>query len=210
MGRNTWNEYCEEFHQVIEKKGEPLYLRIEVTDAFDFDIFLELRRSASRNIPVLYHSTFGSRQLRYLEFEKFSAEKKRTGRKLTKEEIEDMLPLQHFLRFQYIDEELLAAVKAAFEKAEGIDYTQSRGFGLDGYTVDIYSYIGKGARFHYWVNLPQEYVYITKAVSLLADYLPRTDRMRLQPEVASREFTEEDRVRLEQFISELSGQPENP
>ena len=39
MGRNTWSEYCEEFHQVIDKKGEPLYLRIKVIDAFQFDVF---------------------------------------------------------------------------------------------------------------------------------------------------------------------------
>ena len=175
-----WGNYCERFHQVLEKKEEPLYLRIEVTDAFSFDVFLELRWSTSRNIPVLYHSTYGRRQIRHFEWQEYARTKKDTGRDMSTEEIMDAMPLWHFLRFQYIDKDVFATVKNAFEKAEGIDYTKPWSPSRDGGQVDLYSYIGKGAQFHYAFYLPQEYAYVTEAVSLLAEYLPLTDREHLQ------------------------------
>ncbi len=111
MEGNTWSEHCEMFHQIPEERGEPLFLRIDVIDAFSFDVFLELRWCQFRHTAVRYHSTFGRRQIDSIEYRKFLEEYKRTGREMPTEEIANALPLWHFLRFQYVDENIFTAVK---------------------------------------------------------------------------------------------------
>ncbi len=135
MEGNTWSEHCEMFHQILEERGEPLFLRIDVIDAFSFDVFLELRWCQFRHTAVLYHSTFGRRQIDSIEYRKFLEEYKRTGREMPTEEIANALPLWHFLRFQYVDENIFTAVKNALEKAEGINYNQTQIKGRDGYDI---------------------------------------------------------------------------
>lgn len=179
MEKHLWSEYCDEFHQMIEKKGEPLYLKIEVIDAFEFDIFLELRWYEFRHTPILYHSTFGRRQIEFYKFQEYLSARK-NGKEISEEEMKQTFPMQHFLRFQFVDKNIFSTVIKTFESVEGTDYVQSRGSVRDGYIVDVYSNIGKGAKFHYWCNLPQEYSQVTEAISLLAEYLPLTDRNCLQ------------------------------
>ncbi len=122
MEGNTWSEHCEMFHQILEERGEPLFLRIDVIDAFSFDVFLELRWCQFRHTAVLYHSTFGRRQIDSIEYRKFLEEYKRTGREMPTEEIANALPLWHFLRFQYVDENIFTAVKHSLQGT-----TQSNG-----------------------------------------------------------------------------------
>lgn len=172
---HSWHDYCEEFHKIIEEKDLPLFLRLESTSAFSFDCFFELRWSCTFRMPMLYHSTFGSHQIDCIEIAHYQKEKRHDP-----QTDPELIPLCAFLNRQRFDEHIFQYVKDAFEEVEGVDYIGKSTY-VDGNTVELYSYFGKGAHFQYQSLLPLQYKKQTEAIARIAEYLTLTDRCDLQP-----------------------------
>ena len=67
-----WNSICSRFHTTLDKNQiySQAYFSLWSEDAFQNDIFAELRWDKNRNLPILLHSTMGLRQLYKILLEK--------------------------------------------------------------------------------------------------------------------------------------------
>mgnify|MGYP000000150724 CR=1 FL=1 len=202
-----WNSICSRFHTTLDKNQiySQAYFSLWSEDAFQNDIFAELRWDKNRNLPILLHSTMGLRQLYKILLEKA----KEVGIKQFSDVLQ-YIDWRYFLRAQYISKAQFEFIQTKLYDLEGVELA-SKSFGRDGNWVTAQSYIGKGAVFKYWGEPPAGYSALEAIVSLLAEYLPKTDRDILQTpkgvELAKafflKEETEQQR-RTEALAAELA------
>ena len=171
-----WSSVCVQFHTTLDKnkRYSQAFFSLQSDDAFQNDIFIELRWDKKRNLPILLHSTMGLRQLYKIILEK--------AKEVEVKQFFDVLPYidwRHFLRVQYISKAQFEFIQTQLYDLEGVELV-SKSFGRDGNWVTAQSYIGKGAVFKYWGEPPADYAALEAIVSLLAEYLSKTDRDILQ------------------------------
>ena len=168
---------CDKAHNLIEKNNETLLFSVMCDTGVD-DLIMELRKSTSDNIGILYYFAIGLGRNENSFIHNMLSSNKYEKKFTSLDEAIENFDYQPYIKkiemkdndFSYIMDLLNRNPKPSFEKSIG---------GYDGHDIIFRNCVACEATYKYWVYPPKEYEYLKDITNILCKYIPEPYRERI-------------------------------